>query len=60
MKQPTGQEENTMKNAEMTINEMQNYLLKHTDHKLVNELLASGITWNDAIVMAYTVATATH
>lgn len=49
-----------MKNAEMTINEMQNYLLKHTDHKLVNELLASGMTWNDAIVMAYTVATATH
>jgi hypothetical protein len=38
---------------ELTINEMTEYLLKNTDHKIVNELLASGMEWDKAIELAY-------
>ena len=44
----------------MTVLEMAEYLMKNTDTKVVNDLLASGMDWNKAIEMAYISVTANH
>lgn len=36
-----------------TIKEMQEYIMKETDHKVINELLASGMEWDKAVELAY-------
>ena len=41
----------------ITIEEMQNYLMNNTDHTVINEILATGMEWNKAIVLAYETVT---
>lgn len=36
-----------------TMEEMQNYLLNNTDRKTINELLASGMDFYEAVTLAY-------